>query len=268
MKDPAMRKTPTKVRLQKVIAEAGVASRRKAEDLIAQGRVQVNGAVVDTPGVKVDPSRDHIKVDGKIIRPATLRLVLALNKPRGYVSTMSDPEGRPTVADLLPHLPVRVFPVGRLDYNSEGLLLLTNDGDLAQRIAHPRYGVPRHYVVRVRGVMEQRALNRLRSGVKLEDGMTSPAEVKVIRSGPKNTWLKMTLREGKNQQIKRMCEAVGHPVVRLKRTGIGSLSLGSLKQKELHFLEAAEVEALRNVDKRTNKQVKRVPHGRSKEKSK
>jgi len=250
MKDPARLRVPDKVRLQKVIAEAGVASRRKAEGLISQGRVKVNDAVVKTPGVKVDPERDHIKVDGQIIRPATQRLVIALYKPRGVVSTMSDPEGRRTVADLLPNLPVRVFPVGRLDYNSEGLLLLTNDGDLAQRVAHPRYRVPRHYVVKVRGVLGERALKRLRSGVKLEDGMTSPAEVRVTRSGPKNTWLKMTLREGRNQQIKRMCEAVGHPVVRLKRTGIGSIPLGSLKPRESRFLEAAEVEALKREQRR------------------
>lgn len=255
-----MLKIAGKIRLQKAIAEAGVTSRRKAEDLIAKGRVKVNGVVVDTPGVKVDPSQDHIKVDGQLIRPVTQRLVIAINKPRGFVCTMNDPEGRPTVADLLPPLPVRVFPIGRLDYNSEGLLLLTNDGDLAQKVSHPRYGVPRRYVIKIRGVLGEKALRRLRFGVKLDDGMTSPAEVRVTRSGPKNTWLMMTLREGKNQQIKRMCEAVGHTVVRLKRTSIGTVTLGSLKQKEIRFLEPEEVESLKtqkNAKKR--KPIARKP---------
>ena len=233
------------VRLQKVIAQAGVTSRRKAEALIVQGRVLVNGKKVTTLGTTVDPTTDIIVVDGKPLRPhAPLRYVL-LHKPRGYVTTCQDEQGRPTVFDLLKRQPVRLFPVGRLDVNSEGVLLLTNDGRLTHRLLHPRYAVPRTYLVHVDGVVSDDALERLRHGVVLDDGRTLPAQVQMTRRAEKTCWLRMTLREGRPRQIHRMLQRCGgYGVKRLQRLAMGPLTLHSLPPGAWRLLEDFEIARL------------------------
>ncbi|MGH7255094.1 MAG: pseudouridine synthase, partial [Nitrospirales bacterium] len=192
------------IRLQKVIAQAGVTSRRKAEDLIQTGRVTVNGRVVRELGVKVDPRQDHVKVDGKHLKPAQPHVFLLLNKPKGYVSTLLDPEGRPSITDLLPGVRVRVFPVGRLDFDSEGLVLLTNHGEVAHALLHPRYRVSKTYLVKVKGVLQATEFKALEVGVVLEDGVTAPARVAKVRKADQNSWVELTIYEGRKHQVKRM----------------------------------------------------------------
>ncbi len=230
------------VRLQKVIAQAGVTSRRKAEALIVQGRVLVNSKKVTTLGTTVDPTTDVVVVDGKPLRmQAPLRYVL-LHKPRGYVTTCQDEQRRPTVFDLLKRQPVRLFPVGRLDTNSEGVLLLTNDGRLAHRLLHPRYGIPRTYLVHVDGVVADDHLERLRHGVVLDEGRTLPAEIQVVRRAEKSCWLRMTLREGRPRQIHRMLQRCGgYGVKRLQRVAMGPLTLTGLPPGVSRMLETVEV---------------------------
>lgn len=235
------------IRLQKVIADSGLASRRKAETLIAQGRVTVNGAVVRELGTKVDPTKDHVKVDGRHIKPAPPYVYLMLNKPKGFVSTMQDPEGRVTIADLLDGVKVRVFPVGRLDFDSEGLVLLTNHGELAQALLHPRFHVPKTYLVKVKGVLSDEEIRQLERGVKLEDGMTSPAAVKKVRKAEANSWVEITIHEGRKHQVKRMCEAVGHYVLKLVRVRMGPLTLSNLPLGQYRYLTDREANALREV---------------------
>lgn len=222
-------------RLQKIIAAAGLASRRKAEELITSGRVQVNGKVVTELGSKADPARDHIRVDGKLLRGPQRLVYLALNKPPGYVTTVSDPEGRPTVLDLVRSAGARVYPVGRLDYASEGLLLLTNDGALAARLMHASSHVPKTYQVKVSGKPTEDSLRKLRAGVVLPPGLrhpgasrgsrkTAPAQVRLLRDAP-NPWYEVTLIEGQNRQIRRMFEAIGHHAEKIKRVRYGPLEL-------------------------------------------
>lgn len=195
-------------------------------------------------GAKADPTRDRITVDGRPIRREPLVYFL-LHKPVGVVTTLSDPKGRPTVRDLLGKVPARVFPVGRLDYNSSGLLLLTNDGELALRLTHPRYGVHKTYRVKVTGVPSEQALERLRSGVRLEEGKTAPAEVRIVEKTDKKSWLEIVLAEGKRHQVRRMCEAVGHRVEKLVRVRIGPLKLGNLAPGQYRPLEESEVAGLK-----------------------
>ena len=235
------------IRLQKVIAQAGLASRRAAETMIRQGRVSVNGKVVVEMGVRVDPDVDEILVDGKPVKPATESVTLIFNKPRGCVTTMSDPEGRETVARYLPSSAPRVFPVGRLDYDAEGLLLLTNDGNLAHRLQHPRFGVPKRYLVKVKGHPDAGALEELRSGVVLEEGKTAPAKVDTLRVLPNATWLEIVLHQGWNRQIKRMGAKVGHPVIKIKRVEYGPLGLGKLRPGESRNLTNIELRRLREA---------------------
>ncbi|GIV06202.1 MAG: pseudouridine synthase [Fimbriimonadales bacterium] len=211
-------------RLQKWLAFCGYGSRRACEQLIQQGRVQVNGTTA-TLGTKVDPERDVITVDGVRVQARQSLVYLMLNKPRGYVTTRKDPHAPRTVMQLLKGAPKGVFPVGRLDADSEGLLLFTNDGDFANRLMHPRYKLPKTYRVWVRGKPSEKALNRLREGVLLEEGVTAPAIVRLIRAGSEQSLLEMVLREGRKRQIRRMCQAVGHPVQRLVRIAIGDLRL-------------------------------------------
>jgi 23S rRNA pseudouridine2605 synthase len=232
-------------RLQKILSRAGVASRREAEALIAAGRVAVNGVVVTALGSKADAEKDRISVDGRPVRPSTAKLYVLLNKPVGYVTTMKDPQGRPIVTDLLKGVQERVYPVGRLDYNTEGLLLLTNDGDLANRLAHPRHEVEKEYLVRVRGGVAREQLQLLAAGVELEDGMTAPAVVHLVRESENNSWLSIAIHEGRYRQVRRMCEAVGLSVVRLKRTRYGFLQVGELKSGEYRLLSTLEVDGLR-----------------------
>lgn len=233
------------VRLHKVIAQAGITSRRKAEALIVQGRVIVNGKKITTLGSTVDPTTDMVVVDGKPLRlQAPLRYVL-LHKPRGYVTTCQDEQRRRTVFDLLKRQPVRLFPVGRLDMNSEGVLLLTNDGRLAHRLLHPRYGIPRTYLVRVDGVISGENLERLQNGVVLDDGKTLPAQIQIARRAEQSCWLRMTLREGRPRQIHRMLQRCGgHGVKRLQRVAMGPLTLAGLPPGASRTLEAFEVTRL------------------------
>lgn len=228
------------MRLQKYLAQAGVASRRAAEEIIRQGRVTVNGSKAEL-GSSVDPAKDAVQLDGKPVRLTEKKLYIALYKPRDCVTTASDPQGRKTVFDFLPGLDIRVFPVGRLDYDAEGLLLLTNDGELANRLLHPRYGVSKVYEVKVKGHPDKNALDRLRSGIDLEEGRTAPAGAEVIRSLPTSTWLRIVLHQGWNRQIKRMGESVGHPVLKIKRIAYGPVRLGTLKPAAYRFLTPEEI---------------------------
>jgi 23S rRNA pseudouridine2605 synthase len=228
-------------RLQKVLARVGLGSRRACEELIADGRVKVNG-VPAVLGQRVDPTRDRIELDG-VALPVLPGLVhYVINKPTGVLTTADDPQGRPTVVGLVPDVP-RVFPVGRLDADSEGLLILTNDGDLAQRLSHPSFGVEKEYLAEVEGTPSAGALRRLREGVELEDGMTAPATVGVVSPGV----LRIVIHEGRNRQIRRMTEAVGHPVCRLVRTRIGPLTGRGLGPGEWRPLTLSEVRALANA---------------------
>jgi 23S rRNA pseudouridine2605 synthase len=239
------------VRLQKVLAAAGVASRRAAEIMINEGRVEVNGKLVTEQGLRIDPERDTVRVDGSRIPPPRRHLYLVLNKPRGVVSTMDDPEGRRTLADLLVgkvqgrrSANDRLFHVGRLDTDTEGLLILTNDGDFGHRLAHPSFQVPKTYLAEVEGLVSPHTLKRLRQGVTLEDGPVRPTSVKVVSSTPDKTLVRITLSEGRNRIVRRTMETVGHPVRRLSRTGIGPVRLGNLKVGEFRELTRDELGGL------------------------
>lgn len=247
------------VRLQKLIAGTGLTSRRKAEALIAAGRVLVNGKTVTELGTKVDPARDHVKVDGKHLSAAQPFVYLMLNKPKNVVSTLDDPGGRTTVKDYLRGVSVRVFPVGRLDFDSEGLMLLTNNGDLAQAMLHPRYHVPKTYLIKVKGVLTDEDIRSLEEGVRLEDGMTSPAQVRKVRKVEANSWLEITIREGRKHQVKRMLESVGHPVIKLLRIRMGPLSLGDLQPGEFRFLTDREANGLRRLVEERVATVREMP---------
>jgi len=232
------------VRLQKVLAQAGVASRRHSEELILQGEVKVNGCPVTTLGTRVDPARDRIEVGGRVIDPQLPKVYLALHKPRGVLSTVHDRFRRRTVLDLVPGVGPGVFPVGRLDYDSEGLLLLTNDGDLAWAITHPSHLVPKTYLVTVAGQVDPDALSLLSTGVVLSDGVTAPAHVRLAGHRGEDTLMEITIHEGKKRQIRRMCGHVGHPVKSLVRTKVGPIHLDGLASGQYRHLEEREVESL------------------------
>lgn len=233
-------------RLQKILASAGVASRRAAEVLIVEGRVTINRSVVTELGTRADPLKDRIEVDGRPISRKGPPIYILLNKPKGYISTAADPKQRPTVTDLLKKIKARVFPVGRLDFDAEGALLMTNDGELTNRLIHPRHQVSKKYLVKVRGVPVDKTLQKLRAGVYLEDGRTGPAEVRFVRATQQeNSWIEITVTEGRNRLIKRMCKRVGHPVQKLKRTEFAGLKLGRLKLGEFRRLTDREVERLK-----------------------
>ena len=230
-------------RLQKLLARAGIGSRRVCDELIAAGRVSVNGEVA-TLGRRVDASHDHVALDGVPVVVDSTLVHWLLNKPAGHVSTASDPQGRPTVLDLVPDAP-RVFSVGRLDRDTEGLLILTNDGDLAQLLTHPRHGVEKEYFAEVEGVPTTGALRALREGVDLDDGITQPARVKLVQeSGTGTSALEIVVKEGRKRMVRRMCSAVGHPVVRLVRTRIGPVRDAKLPPGSWRVLRPEEVRAL------------------------
>jgi pseudouridine synthase len=234
-------------RIQKILAKAGIASRREAERMVIEGRVMVNGKTVDILGLKADPSKDHIKIDGKRLKSFEPRVTLLLNKPRGYLSTVKDPEGRPTVMDLLKRRKWRIYPVGRLDFDAEGLLLLTNDGDIAQLLSHPRFSIPRTYWVKVKGAPDEQRLIQLKRGVKLEDGKASVVSYAILRQGEKNSWVQVVVTEGRNRLVKRMFSAIGHPVLKLKRVGFGPIRLGNLPIGQFRSLTPAEAEGLKKL---------------------
>jgi len=253
-----------KERLQKLIAAAGVASRRHAEGLITKGSVTVNGQVVTELGAKADPDTDHIKVNGKLINPALKpreRVYVLLNKPKGYLTSMADPKGRPLVTDLLPAALGRLHPVGRLDFNTEGLLLLTDDGELTNYVTSARNRVPKVYEVKVKGIPSENGIERLRRGIRLDDGVrTAPAEIMKLRETGTNTWFEVTLHQGRNQQIRRMFDAIGHSVSKLARVRIGPLDTLRMKTGEWRMLSSAEIKRLygkTNTVRRVRKQGRR-----------
>ena len=234
------------VRLQKVLAQAGVASRRASEELIAAGRVEINGKVVTEQGMRVDPERDTIRVDGSRIPPPRRHLYLVLNKPRGVVSTMDDPHGRPTLEQYVPRHQ-RLFHVGRLDTDTEGLLFLTNDGDFANKLAHPSHEVPKTYLVEVEGLLDNKTLRRVEKGLTLEDGPIKPDKVKLVTRAESRSMVQITLHSGRNRIVRRMFDSVGHPVRRLSRISIGPVRLGQLAAGETRELTRDELGALLDV---------------------
>ncbi|MBW2452189.1 MAG: rRNA pseudouridine synthase [Deltaproteobacteria bacterium] len=235
-------------RLQKIIAATGYCSRRKAEQLIAAGRVTVNGKIASL-GCRTS-NGSVIQVDGHPLKPAQSKYYVLLHKPIGVVTSLRDPDGRPLVTDLVKTVPARLFPVGRLDLNTSGLLLLTNDGALANRLAHPRHEIEKTYLVRVRGHMTDEARSTLETGVVLDDGMTSPARVERLRSRGNHSWFEITIHEGRNRQVRRMCETLGFPVSRLTRIRYAFLTLEGLNPGQSRFLKSSEVARLRALGER------------------
>ena len=252
-------------RLQKLIAAAGVASRRHAEELITSGQVTVNGQVITELGTKADPERDHIKVRGKLINPLLAKrenVYVLLNKPKGYLTSVSDPEGRPLVIELVPASLGRIYPVGRLDFNTEGLLLLTNDGDFTNFITSARNRVEKVYEVKVKGQPAESAIQRIRRGVTLDDGTrTAPAKITKVGETGSNTWFEVVLHQGRNQQIRRMFDLIGHSVVKLRRVKIGSLQDDKLRPREWRLLKPDEVRRLMKVDQSKQGKTRSAGHG-------
>ena len=249
MKTSSKTKPPSDLRLQVFLAQAGVASRRKAERLIQEGRVAVDGQVVTQMGSKVDPDRQRVTVDGRPVEIVSETVYYLFHKPRQVLSTLHDPRGRPALKDYLDRAGIRerVFPVGRLDWDAEGLILMTNDGLLAQVLQHPRFQVPKTYRVKVEGLPTLQALNRLKTGLPIPGGKEHRADVERIKTGTDRTWLLITVWEGEKHQVKKMCAAVGHPVLTIKRVALGPLELGRLPQGEFRPLTAREIAALKKL---------------------
>ena len=235
------------MRLSKILAQAGLASRRGAEALLEAGRVTVNGVARLEPGAQADPATDVIALDGRLVGAREAPVYVLLHKPQGYVTSLHDPEGRRVVSDLLPAGLPRLFPVGRLDYDAEGLLLLTNDGEIANRLLHPRYEIPRVYEVEVERRVAPADLDRWRRGVLLPDGPARPSALRILKHGKGTTWLSVTFREGRYREVKRYCKALGHPVTRLRRVEFGPLRLGALPPGHTRTLTAAELDHLRSL---------------------
>ncbi len=242
------------IRLQKYLAQCGIASRRKAEIFIADGRISVDGKIVKTMGAKVDPDKQHIFFDGKPVTLEEKKIYFLLNKPKGYVTTVSDPQGRPIVTDLIKGVRERIFPVGRLDFDTEGALLLTNDGDLAQKMQHPSHGVTKTYEALVNGHPRQKNLDLLENGILLDGRMTSPAKVEIIKKHNKSALIRITIHEGRKHQVRKMFGAIGHPVLSLKRTAYGCLYLQNLPRGRYRRLNK---EDLKNIFKNIPLQMKK-----------
>lgn len=236
-----------KIRLQKYMAQCGVASRRKCEEMIKSGQVTINGEVVRDMGVKIDPSHDRVFVNGKRISLEENYVYIMLNKPRGYITTVKDQYNRPTVMDLVKDISERIYPIGRLDYESEGLLLLTNDGNIAFHLTHPRHQIDKEYVVRVEGCPSSEDIDKLRNGIDIGGFITSPAQVDLIRKNKQTSLIRITIKEGKNRQVRRMFDAIGHPVIYLKRIRIGNIKLGNLELGKWRHLTNRELEALKDL---------------------
>lgn len=238
------------MRLQKYLALAGVASRRRCEELILAGRVHLNGAVVTALGTKVDVQNDEVLLDGKLVSLQQEKRYILLYKPVGYLSSVSDDRGRKTVLDLVRDVSERLYPVGRLDYDTEGLLLLTNDGELTNFLIHPRHEIAKTYEAKVKGIPTLEKIKQLESGILLEDGMTAPAKACLVRTVGKNALVRLTIHEGRNRQVRRMLAAIGYPVLALKRTQIGGLTLGDLQPGQWRFLSAQEIKDLQPKEKK------------------
>jgi 23S rRNA pseudouridine2605 synthase len=236
------------VRVHKILADSGITSRRKAEELIKDGRVTVNNAVITMPGSKADPEQDKIRVDNKLIPNISSKVYLVLNKPAGCVTTLSDPEGRPTVADLISGISTRLYPVGRLDYDTEGLLVLTNDGEISHLLQHPSNNISRTYLVKVKSFPEDAALKKLTKTFYRNKHKAEKIKLKLHRKVSQNTWFELTIWEGRNRQIKRMFEAIGHPVLRIIRIGLGPLTLDTdLLPGKYRHLGKEEVKILKSL---------------------
>lgn len=247
------------IRLQALIARAGISSRRDAEAIILEGRVTLNGEVVTELGTRAVPGRDHIKVDGKLLREEERKVYFLLNKPRGVITAVTDPHGRPVVVDYL-KVRERIFPVGRLDWDTEGVLLLTNDGDFSYRLTHPKFEITRTYHAKVRGIPDEKTLNRMRRGVFLEDGKAKVAKVSMLESTENNSWIEIVVQEGRNRLVRRLCEAVGHPVNKLKRVNFAGIELGNLKPGQSRALTETEINKL--AKKLHDAKPQPIPRGR------
>lgn len=241
------------MRINKFLRDSGVTSRRGADDMILSGRVSVNGQKITTPGIEVDPDRDTITVDGKTVRPHDERYVILFSKPCNVTTTLSDPHAEKTVADYFRDFPVRLFPVGRLDVDTSGLLIMTNDGDLAHELTHPKFEKTKTYLVNCESIVERREIEKLRKGIHLEDGWTLPAVVTNIHSQKMQTSLEITIREGRNRQIRRMFDTIGHPIVHLRRIAIGSLRSPDMKDGTWRALTQDEIQQLRTAPSHRNK---------------
>jgi len=233
------------IRLNKFLAQAGVASRREVDKMIAEGRIKVNGKVVQVLGYKIDDKKDRVEVEGRRVEREEGLVYLMLNKPPGYLVTLKDNFQRPTIQQLLPSLRKRIFPVGRLDYDSSGLLLVMNDGELAYRLTHPRFKVAKAYLVKIMGEPDPSELARLEKGIYLDGKKTAPAKIAQIRSGPKKSLFKIEIYEGRKREVKRMFQAIGHKVLQLQRTNFGGLKLGSLKAGKWRYLTRKEIDTLK-----------------------
>lgn len=235
-----------RMRLQKFLAESGVASRRKAEEMIRNGRVKVNGVIVAEMGVKVSQS-DAVEVDGKRVEPETRKVYIMLHKPVGFVTTVTDQFERKTVLDLVRDIRERVYPAGRLDYDTSGLLILTNDGDFAYRLTHPKHEVEKVYIAELRGMPDEEDMAKFRHGLKIEDYITAPADITIIKKNKETSIARILIHEGRNRQVRKMCEAIGHPVISLKRTAIGRVKLGELPSGQWRYLTDEEIRWLGKI---------------------
>ena len=233
----------SEIRLQKFLAESGVASRRKAEDLIKQGRVSVNGTIVTEMGLKVK-IQDKVKVDGKAVGFEDKKIYIMLNKPVGYVTTVKDQFARKTVIDLVEGIGERIYPVGRLDYDTSGLLLMSNDGDFTYKLTHPRHEMKKVYIAKIKGVPLEQEMSRFRKGLEIEGGKTAPASFRILELYKQNCLVEIIIHEGKNRQVRKMCDAIGHPVITLKRIAIGELHLGDLPEGKWRHLKEHELKTL------------------------
>ncbi|SHH47960.1 23S rRNA pseudouridine2605 synthase [Caloranaerobacter azorensis DSM 13643] len=235
------------MRLQKYLAMCGIASRRKSEALILQGRVKVNGKVIDELGYKIDPDTDIVLFDNKRVIKKENYIYIALNKPEGYITTVKDQFNRPTVLDLVKNINERIYPVGRLDYDTSGLIFLTNDGDLTYRLTHPKHEVEKVYIAKIKGIPTEEELNKFRNGLKIDDYITSKAKIEVLKKYNNYSIVKITIHEGKNRQVRKMCEKINHPVISLKRVAIGKINLGNLKKGNWRYLSKKEIEYLKSL---------------------
>ncbi|MBZ4662372.1 MAG: rRNA pseudouridine synthase [Caloramator sp.] len=234
-----------KERIQKYLARCGIASRRKAEELVLQGKVKVNGNVIKEI-VTVDTELDVVEVNGKVVKPEENKIYIILNKPTGYITSVKDQFGRKTVVDLV-DVKERIFPVGRLDYDTSGLLILTNDGEVANKLMHPSKEIDKVYIAEIEGVPTREEMERFKRGLKIEDYVTAPAKIKLIKQRNKTSIVEVIIHEGRNRQVRKMCSAIGHKVLKLKRVRIGSLELGNLKEGEWRYLNINEIEYLKSL---------------------